>query len=73
MSKEYTTEEVREKFLNKLWTIVDFWNDLDTSKTTRERISGAVFSILAEIDGCGGDIPSFILAPDPHPADEKTL
>ena len=70
MSKQYTKEEVMGMFMDKVWSMVDYWNELEDKKTTRERISGTVFSLLAMLDGAG-EIPSFIVAPSPHPEDKQ--
>ncbi|MCX6764838.1 MAG: hypothetical protein NTU58_04035 [Candidatus Nealsonbacteria bacterium] len=36
-----------------------------------ERTNGAIFSLLAIIDGEGTELPGFILAPNPHPKDKN--
>lgn len=59
--KVYTTAEVKAKFLNHVKLIADMW--LSEGKTKEEAVHGAIFSILAAIDGCSVDIPGFILAP----------
>lgn len=70
MSKEKTTEEVRENFLNHLKELVDYWDSIDT-KNTKEKLSGLVFSILSTLDGCSSVLPGFIVAPFPHKDDKE--
>ena len=72
MSREYTTEEVQKAFLDRCRKTVDDWAEVEKD-TCKEKISGAVFSILATLDGCDGDLPAFIVAPNPHPEDKEYL
>lgn len=65
---EYSRDEVQALFLQHARAIVKEWGDYE-GKTPEERISGAVFSLLAVIDGSAADLPGFVLAPDPHPDD----
>ena len=73
MSKEYTTEEVRKKFLEQVWNNIKYWDELACEKTTKERLQGLAFSILATLDGCDIDLPGFIVAPLPHENDKEYL
>jgi hypothetical protein len=67
---EYTEEEVRDQFLNYIREMVDEW-DAANNKTTKEKLNGLAFTILAAIDGNSPDVPSFILAPFPHEDDKQ--
>lgn len=58
----YLTEEIKEQFLQRTLEIANYWISLE-DKTKEESVKGAIFSILAMIDGCNVDIPGFILAP----------
>jgi hypothetical protein len=69
--RAYTEEEIREKFLRHAWEIIDFWNNNTPHRTTREKIAGAVFSILSTLDGNSTILPAFMIIPAPHPADEN--
>ncbi len=74
--RQFTVEEIREQFLHNCWSAIDYWAGLHGSnvppeRPCRERISGAVFSILAALDGCSLEIPGFVVAPSPHPDDEE--
>lgn len=52
MSREYTTDEVRDLFLQRIWAYIEYWDNLP-HKTTTERLEGLAFSILAMLDGSG--------------------
>lgn len=60
--KIYTTQEVKEKFLNQVKLIANTWLSYE-NKSKEEAVNGAIFSVLALIDGCSVDLPGFILAP----------
>lgn len=68
MSSAYTTEEVRERFINQVCELVRYWHDQPGSDM--HRISGAVFSALVILDGENGGMPGFQVIPDPHPDDK---
>jgi len=70
MSKEITTDEVKEKFLEHVRVLVRYW-DNQNEQTSFEKLSGLAFSILSTIDGSSLDLPKFILAPDPHKEDKE--
>ena len=70
--REYTAEEVRGMFFAQLRIMVDSWaGDFPKPKTTRERLSGLVFSILVMLDGHSGHGPGFRVCPNPHPGDKQ--
>lgn len=69
MSREWTADEVREQFLSKVWEIISYWK---TVATDQDRMEGAIFSILATIDGDDPKLPSFLLVSAPH-ADDKAF
>lgn len=65
--REYTEDEVREKFLIEVNEIIQFWeNEVDGSDSLR-KLEGLAYSIMGLIDGKSPDLPGYILAPDPHP------
>jgi len=78
--REYTTEEVQERFINYIWSLIDYWDslpketptmdDIPIQNTQRRRLSGLAHSILATLDG-DTNLPRFIVAPMPHPFDKK--
>jgi hypothetical protein len=67
--QEYTTEEIREQFIQEVRSLVEYWNNLP-DKNQRERLSGLAFSIMTLLDGASY-MPSFIVAPDPAPEDKE--
>lgn len=57
-------EEMVDLVINMCWTYVNYWDELDDpTKTTRDRIAGCVFSMLAMMDGSNVTIPGFMLIP----------
>ena len=68
--KEFTIEEVRKLFLAQVVEIENYWANLE-SKTKKEAIQGAMFSLLAVLDGNSINLPQFVLAPDPHEDDQR--
>jgi len=69
MSREKTTDEVREEFLSHIRYLIDYWNRIPQD-STKERLEGLVFSILVALDG-GSSLPGFIVAPIPHETDRE--
>jgi hypothetical protein len=70
--RELTEEEVRERFLDHLWVMIDYWaaeGERDR-KPRRDSLEGLAFSLLAALDGEAADLPGFIVAPHPHPDDK---
>ncbi len=76
MAHELTTEEVRERFLDHVRTMVHYWEtvsmkqrELVNETELHARLSGVAFSILVLLDG-GTRLPGFIVAPVPHESDK---
>jgi hypothetical protein len=69
MPHELTHEEVQKNFLKMVKSYVEYWRDLP-GKTTKERLHGLAFGILAILDGEVADLPGFSVKPAPHPDDE---
>lgn len=65
-SRQYTENEVRKQFLDHVRMLVDYWDKETSRETTKKRLDGLAFSILAAIDGSSVSLPSFVLAPLPH-------
>lgn len=68
--REYTEDEIREKFLKNCVQIKKYWLELP-NKTTEERMSGMLFSLLVSLDGGSMAVPGWILAPCPHEDDKE--
>lgn len=66
---EYTTEEIRDQFLDHVRSLIEYWDKVD-KQTTKEKLSGLAFSLLVTIDGDSA-LPGFILAPCPHENDKQ--
>jgi len=77
--RQLTTEEVRERLLRHLWSLVDYWETLpdpcccNGESVTRARISGFMHSALAALDGCSMELPAFQIKCIPHPDDKEYL
>ena len=50
--------EAREEFYRTIWNLVRYWSgeigNVPDDMPTKERVSGVVFSLLVNLDGCGG-------------------
>lgn len=68
--REMTDDEVREAFLQRARDIADYWATVSTAQTVGDRVRGAIFSLLAEIDGSSSVLPAFALAPIPDSSDK---
>ena len=71
--RAYTKEEMREKLLNHVRTMINKWEKESRAPTSKEKLEGFAFSILTALDGSSGGLPPFTLTPDPHPDDEVYL
>jgi len=54
--REYTEDEIRENLLKHFWFLIEYWEELP-NKTTSEKMSGLLHSVLATLDGASADIP----------------
>lgn len=85
MSRPYTTEEMRQIFLDHVRSMVDYWSDpqqqhhMGSRKSVAGSLSGFAHSFLAMLSGCSMDLPGLDvtppqkptnLVPAPHPEDE---
>ena len=71
MSKELTKKEVRENFGSHAAYLTKYWENESRAKTSKEKLEGLAFSLLAALDGSCGAIPSFMVIPMPHKDDKK--
>jgi hypothetical protein len=69
MCRQYTEEECRKMLIRHLQALRDWWLNESRAPTAEEKIDGVIGSFLAMIDGESGLMPSFVLAPNPHPDD----
>ena len=71
--RPYTDEETRERLLDHIWAMIDYWNREERRTTARSKLEGLAFSILSALDGSCVGLPGFVVAPRPHPDDEDYL
>ena len=57
--RAYTPEEVRDRLLDHLWVMVDYWEREERAPTARDKITGFMHSTLAALDGCSMALPGF--------------
>lgn len=62
MARELNNEEVRERFLEHIRGLVEYWGE-GLDEKSKDKLDGLAFSILTTLDGCSGDMPLFIVAP----------
>jgi hypothetical protein len=70
--RELTRDEVRKRFLDQMWMLVEYW-EYNPSESTRDKLEGLLHSILVVLDGEGGYLPSFKMIPSPHPDDKEYM
>lgn len=81
--REWTRDEVAERFLDQCREIAAYWSgdapDRSRAATggepasVRDRVEGAVHSMLALLDGCSMGLPAFVVAPRPHADDREFM
>jgi len=65
--RQYTSDEIRDQFLESIWMAVDEWAKTTHAHDERDRCSGLAHSILTIIDGLDGGFRSgFHLVPTGH-------
>jgi hypothetical protein len=69
MSKAYTKEQVQEMILSHLHQVARYWAT-QTGGSCEEKINGAIFSVLAMLDGAT-DLPAMDIILRPHPDDRE--
>ena len=69
--RAFTEEEVTEQFLKKCVSIADYWGNLPNT-TQQAAAEGAVFGMLAMMDGCS-DFPAVDLVIVTDPNDKEYL
>ena len=70
-SRAFTEEEVTEQFLKKCVNIADYWGNLPNT-TQQAAAEGAVFGMLAMMDGCS-EFPAVDLVIVTDPNDKEYL
>lgn len=70
-SRKYSKKEVIQNFVLYVKNCVNYWQKENKAPKVKDKLEGLAFSILVGIDGEAGDLPKFILAPDPHTDDKS--
>ena len=72
MSREITKYEARELFLSQCEIIASYWVNESRAETAKDRVEGAIFSIMNIFDGtCGGFPAAIDLVLRPHEDDKQ--
>lgn len=70
--REWTQEEVTNRFMEKLVSLVHYWELDSRDKSTRGKLFGLLHSFLVVLDG-GSELPAFEVIPTPHISDKEYL
>lgn len=71
MSRAKTKKEVIDEFLETIYSIKEYWEKESRAETTKAKLEGCIFSILAMIDGSNANLPAMLISLDPHPSDKQ--
>ena len=69
--RQWTNDEVRDKFLKHVAMLTKYWDTQVGNKTSKEKLEGLAFSILSTIDGCNYGLCGFQMIPHVHPDDKE--
>ena len=69
--REYTDEEVREKLIKHLWSVLDYWLYETRTPDLRGKMEGLMFTILSTLDGSSMAVPGFSIIPSVHEDDKE--
>ena len=61
--REYTRDEIKKMFVTKMWQTLEYCLKDERMKTSQHKLEVFMHSTLATLDGCGIDLPAFIIAP----------
>ena len=67
-SRAFTKEEIVVQFVHHCGNIANNWIELP-NRSIRERVNGAIFSVLVMLDGESSTLPGFTVTPRPHQDD----
>ncbi len=71
MSKKLTEEQIRDRFIEHVWALIEYWDKEPRAASQRDRLSGLVHSLLVALDGSAAALPGFCVSPSPHPDDRQ--
>lgn len=63
MCKPITEQEAKEKFIEHMSNLIDYWEKEDRAPTSRKKLEGLMFSILSTLDGEDTELPGYHLIP----------
>ena len=63
MGNPITEQEMKEEFIEHLRGMVDYWEKEERTPTSRAKLEGLAFSILATLDGDDAALPGYQLMP----------
>ena len=69
--RAWTADETAERLVEKMVHMGQYWATNPNCGTMEERVSGAMFSALSNLDGGGLNLPAFDLVPAPHEDDKE--
>jgi len=69
--RAWTADETAERLVEKMVHMGQYWATNPNCGTMEERVSGAMFSALSNLDGGSLDLPAFDLIPTPHEDDKE--
>lgn len=69
--RELTKIEVRDRLLDYICQMIDYWDRLTPTRpyTQRDRLAGLAFSLLVALDGEAAALPGFLVVPASHVTD----
>lgn len=62
MIREKTKDEIQKEFIKHIKILINYWDE-ETTLTSKAKLNGLAFSILAMLDGTCDSICGFIVAP----------
>lgn len=72
MSRAIEKEEARQMFLDQVRCVSNYWVNLAAAPSAKEKVEGAIFSLMSILDGCSGGFPASVdLVLRPHPDDKQ--
>lgn len=63
VTAEPATKPDRERLLQHVWALVDWWERESRVPDARGKLSGLAFSILSTLDGCSPEVPPMAVRP----------
>jgi hypothetical protein len=61
--REFTEDECRERFLRRIWDLIDYYLRETRRAEVEQKLEGLAFSILSILDGASIQMPGFAVVP----------